>query len=349
MDKTKFGTFIKNSRVKKNYTQKQLADLLYIDVTAVSKWERGVSYPDITLVPEICKILDINEHELIQSSNDTEYRNKMKDAEKYKKIKNATFYFFSISYLIAIFVCFIVNLAVSGTLSWFWLVVTGCLVGFTFIPTVTRFFQKYKFLVFVISTYLSLVVLFITCSLYTVSNSIVDKHWFLVASFGTLLGYFAFFYPIIFSRLKMYMMEEKYNKIKKYFMLTYSIGLLILTILLLLVVNTYVKIDLGGAILITIVSYGLMFGYSLIELLNVHRLVKLGIDGFITCIGWFGIGYVATKYVGQDLFTEYKVDFSDWTNCINGNVMCLVLISLIAISLVLLLIGLKLNKKRKQS
>ena len=27
MDKTKFGTFIKNSRVKKNYTQKQLADI----------------------------------------------------------------------------------------------------------------------------------------------------------------------------------------------------------------------------------------------------------------------------------------------------------------------------------
>ena len=347
MDKSKFGTFIKNSRIKKNYTQKQLADLLYIDVTAVSKWERGVCYPDITLVPEICKVLDINEHELIQSSNDTEYRKRMKDAENFKRVKNSIFYFFNIGYLIAIFVCFIVNLAVSGTLSWFWLVITGCLVGFTFIPTVTRFFKKYKLLSFIISTFISLVILFVTCSFYTVDNSIVDRHWYLVASAGTMLGYFALFYPIAFSRLKMYMMEEKYNIIKKFFLLIYSIGLLLLTLILLLVVNTYVKIDnLGGAMLITVVSYGLLFSYSLIEFLNVNRLIKLGIDGFITFLEWFGIGYVVTKYIGKSLFEEYKINFSDWTNCINGNVMCIVLLSLAFISTILLIIGIK---KRKQS
>ena len=102
MDKEKFGTFIKNSRKKKNYTQKQLADKLFIDVTAVSKWERGITYPDITLVPEICKVLDLNEHELIQSSNDTEYRKKMREAEKYTKIKNTIFCTTTILYLIAI-------------------------------------------------------------------------------------------------------------------------------------------------------------------------------------------------------------------------------------------------------
>ena len=347
MDKSKFGTFIKDSRIKKNYTQKQLADLLYIDVTAVSKWERGVSYPDITLVPEICKVLDINEHELIQSSSDTEYRKKMKDAENFKKVKNSIFYFFNIGYLIAIFVCFIVNLAISGTLSWFWLVVTGCLVDYTFIPTITRYFKKYKLLSFIISTYLSLVILFITCSFYTVDNSIVDRHWHLLASTGTLLGYFTFFYPIIFSRLKMYMMEEKYNKIKKFFLLTYSIGLLLLTLLLLVVINAYVKIDnLSGAMLITVVSYGLLFSYSIIEFFNINRLIKLGLDGFITCIEWFGIAYVVTKYIGKELFEEYKINFSNWANCVNGNVMCITLLSLAIISTILLIIGIK---KRKQS
>ena len=47
MEKKKFGQFIKENRIKKGYTQKELADLLFVDVTAVSKWERGVSYPDI--------------------------------------------------------------------------------------------------------------------------------------------------------------------------------------------------------------------------------------------------------------------------------------------------------------
>jgi len=342
MDKIKFGTFIKNSRVKKHYTQKQLADLLYIDVTAVSKWERGISYPDITLVPEICKILEINEHELIQSSNDTEYRNKMKDAENFKKIKNTTFYFMSICYLIAIFVCFIVNLAVNHTLSWFWIVLTACLTGFTFIPTVTRFFHKYKFIAFLVSTYISLVLLFMTCSFYSVYELSMDKHWFLVASVGTLIGYFALFYPILYSKLKMYMMDEKYQKIKKYFMLSYSLELLVLTILLLFTINMYNEIDyLWGAVIITITSYGLLFSYSIIEFLNVNRYIKLGIDGFITCIEWFAIEYVIMKVIDEDGLSNYKVNFSDWNNNINGNVMCIILLSFAFISLILLIIGIK--------
>lgn len=345
MDKEKFGTFIKKSRIKKDYTQKQLADKLYIDVTAVSKWERGVSYPDITLVPEICKILDINEHELIQSSSDTEYRNKINDAEKYNKIKNFTFYFTSICYLIAIFVCFIVSLTVNYTLSLFWIVV-GCLTGFTFIPNLTRFFSRYKLLVFVLSTILSLVILFVACSCYTVYELSLDKHWFLVASTGTLLGYFALFYPIILYRLKMYMMDNKFQKNKKYFMLSYYFGLLLLTLLLLFVINMYEVIDfLWGAIIITIVSYGLMFSYSIIEFFKTNRFIKLGIDGLITCIESVGIGYVIMKVIGEDYFSYYKVNFNDWNNCINGNILCIIQLSIIFISLLFLSLGFIKSKK----
>jgi transcriptional regulator with XRE-family HTH domain len=87
MDKKKFGSYIKESRLKKNYTQHELADLLFVDVTTVSKWERGVSYPDITLVPDICRVLDISEHELIESSRDEEYRKIKKDAKRYNNMK----------------------------------------------------------------------------------------------------------------------------------------------------------------------------------------------------------------------------------------------------------------------
>ena len=74
MDRNKFGSYIKETRIKKNYTQQELANLLFVDVSTVSKWERGVSYPDITLVPDICRVLEISEHELIESSRDEEYR-----------------------------------------------------------------------------------------------------------------------------------------------------------------------------------------------------------------------------------------------------------------------------------
>ena len=73
-NKTEFGSFIKKRRTEKNYSQNQLADMLYVTKSAVSKWERGISYPDISMISDICRVLDISEHELITASEDTESR-----------------------------------------------------------------------------------------------------------------------------------------------------------------------------------------------------------------------------------------------------------------------------------
>ncbi len=43
IDKAQFGRFVAELRREKNYTQKQLAELLCISDKAVSKWERGGS------------------------------------------------------------------------------------------------------------------------------------------------------------------------------------------------------------------------------------------------------------------------------------------------------------------
>lgn len=61
-DRKTLGSFIKAKRIEKNYSQKDLAELLYVTEGAVSKWERGASYPDITLIADICRALDISEH-----------------------------------------------------------------------------------------------------------------------------------------------------------------------------------------------------------------------------------------------------------------------------------------------
>ena len=85
-DKKIFGSFIKEKRIEKGYSQKDLAEILFVSESAVSKWERGITYPDITLITDICKALDITEHELIESSNDQEYHKIEKDARKFNKI-----------------------------------------------------------------------------------------------------------------------------------------------------------------------------------------------------------------------------------------------------------------------
>ncbi len=43
MDKKKTGNLIKEARVKKNYTQSELGDLLGVSNKAVSRWENGDS------------------------------------------------------------------------------------------------------------------------------------------------------------------------------------------------------------------------------------------------------------------------------------------------------------------
>ena len=72
MDNAKTGTFIRQLRTELGMTQKQLAERLHISDRAVSKWERGMSYPDITLIRDICEILGVSEHELLTASEDVE-------------------------------------------------------------------------------------------------------------------------------------------------------------------------------------------------------------------------------------------------------------------------------------
>lgn len=60
MDCEKVGSLIFNLRKEKNMTQKQVADLLNISDKTVSKWERGLGCPDVSILTELSKIFDIN-------------------------------------------------------------------------------------------------------------------------------------------------------------------------------------------------------------------------------------------------------------------------------------------------
>lgn len=60
MDYEKVGNLILQLRKEKNMTQKQVADLLNISDKTISKWERGLGCPDVSLLSELSKIFDIN-------------------------------------------------------------------------------------------------------------------------------------------------------------------------------------------------------------------------------------------------------------------------------------------------
>lgn len=65
MDARNTGALIAQRRKALGMTQKQLAERLLISDKAVSKWENGASYPEITLLPPLAQILGITVDELL--------------------------------------------------------------------------------------------------------------------------------------------------------------------------------------------------------------------------------------------------------------------------------------------
>ena len=65
MDKKKTGALIKEARIKKNYTQNELGDLIGVSNKAVSRWENGDSFPDIGILENLSNVLDIKLQDII--------------------------------------------------------------------------------------------------------------------------------------------------------------------------------------------------------------------------------------------------------------------------------------------
>ncbi len=67
MDPKKFGAFVALCRKEKNMTQLELAQELKVTDKAVSRWERGKGFPDISLLVPLAEALDITVLELMNS------------------------------------------------------------------------------------------------------------------------------------------------------------------------------------------------------------------------------------------------------------------------------------------
>ena len=65
INKQKFGAFVSELRKEKGYTQKELAQRLFISDKAISKWETAVSIPDTALLIPLADLLGISVTELL--------------------------------------------------------------------------------------------------------------------------------------------------------------------------------------------------------------------------------------------------------------------------------------------
>lgn len=74
MDCEKVGELIRSLRLEGGLTQKQLAETMNISDKTISKWERGLGCPDVSLLPELSALLKVDIEKILMgelSPNDT--------------------------------------------------------------------------------------------------------------------------------------------------------------------------------------------------------------------------------------------------------------------------------------
>lgn len=83
IDNKKIGEFIATIRKEKNMTQKDLGDQLFVSDKTVSKWERGLSIPNVVLLIPIAEVLGISVTELLRGEKmNTEQRLEADEVEE---------------------------------------------------------------------------------------------------------------------------------------------------------------------------------------------------------------------------------------------------------------------------
>lgn len=72
MNREKTGALIAAARKEKNMTQKDLAKVLHVSDRAVSKWERGAGFPDVSLLEPLADALDLQVLDLLRGEEQEE-------------------------------------------------------------------------------------------------------------------------------------------------------------------------------------------------------------------------------------------------------------------------------------
>lgn len=306
-----FGTFLKQKRQEKNLTQKELSKLLYVSESAVSKWEKDVAHPDITLLPTLSKILGVSEHELITASIDEKSREEKVQAKKWRTLSFSWSLFFYISYTIALIPCFICNLAVNHTLSWFWIVVSALILSFTF-TNLPKLIKKHRLIILPASVFLALCLLLVVCAIYTSGN------WFFVATVSILFGLMTIFVPIYIAKLDIFKCIRKYNDFVSVSVLFIMLLIMLAVIDYFTLVNGYVSSHwLGFAITISTFVYVFLNILLSVRFLKTNRFVKSSIILLIisTIYTWLPFVKVSNPYVQREIdsLNIWKANFLDWS------------------------------------
>lgn len=153
----KMGRFISELRKAQDMTQKNLAEKLEVTDKAVSKWERGISCPDVSLLIPLSKILGVTTSELLNGEkNEGSPIEEIKEdiveeallysgrnaVLKTDRIKRNILAVLAIAYMMAVVACVISDICITKSLSWSLIVILS--LAFSWILLLPLFRAKEK-------------------------------------------------------------------------------------------------------------------------------------------------------------------------------------------------------------
>lgn len=154
MDHEKIGRFIAERRKMQHMTQKELAGMLNITDKAVSKWERGLSCPDIALLGPLAEALQVTTGELLKgerSGDDSapeevevsighalQYADQSSQS-RIKRVQNVCAAVFTTVLLLGAAVCAICDVALTGGFTWSLYPISSIVFGWVVLFPVIKF------------------------------------------------------------------------------------------------------------------------------------------------------------------------------------------------------------------
>ena len=346
-----FGAFLKSKRQEKNLTQKELAKLLIISESAVSKWEKDVAHPDITLLPKLSEILGVTEHELITASVDEKSRAEKVQAKKWRTLSFSWSLFFYISYAIALIACFICDLAINKGLTWFWIVLSALILAFTF-TNLPKHIKKNKLIFVPLSEFLALLLLLGVCCVYTGGN------WFGVASLSTLFCLIIIFMPIYIKRYKFFKKIRKYGDFVAVGIDYIALNILLFVIDIFTVANAHANDHwfFKIAFPITLICYLIISVLMAVRFLKINNLLKTSIILFLIDLLYLIPPFLKfknpelQKALSQDV-NIFKADLSCWIidATLDQNIHAIIALTLLGLTILFLISGLLSYYKRKKT
>ena len=317
--KQTFGEYLNLKRKEALITRKQLADKLNVSDSEITKWEDDESYPSITLIKSLCEILNITEQDLISRCDNREKNTDAVDAKKFRTIKKVYIYIWTILYGIALLTCFIVNLAVDKTLSWFFIVFGALLLAasLTLVPVLVK---RKKGLITLGAFFGALNLLLLICNIYTSGN------WFLITFVALLFSFSIIFMPIIINQINFEKVLNRLslpNSLVNHKTLIIFIFDTVLLYLLLGVSAIYNNSQVFFSTTLPVTTYVLIFPWAMmlvIRYMKVDRMFKLSFCFFLVSILVYFTNPIIMMFVDKRPIVFDQFNLFDWSDqYLNGN------------------------------